>query len=415
MSQTPSAPGRGGPRAELVLAPPAPGRIGVPIEPVHAQKYLGLLSDWLTARRHELNLLDAAVLRSKDRQSLTRDMTLSLALWRACQERYELLMATWDSGRVGPAEQQRLSTLIWGRLDATMDPSLVRRASGEAGRDSADGANLAVSLPEACRLSDAMAGQLRSRLAMDPAADRLALRVKQLRAQMERLRDQVELEPEALRAGPAAKVASLSQRVDQIAAKLSRGGDVGGMVGPAEIDATKLERDLIVGGAQRRQARDLVQQAKELRDDLESREAALTQLVAKCVRTVAPSPKYAVPDVAALGPLPNTKSAVEAYIARLQQVGKAMQVVQQAYGKALSDREELIARLQQWRAKAADRGLAENPDLVTLGTLAEDVLHRQPCPLPLARELVEAFQTCVQWVQRDDAASASDAGEGPRR
>lgn len=395
------APGRGGPRAELVLAPVAPGRIGVPIEPAHAQKYLGLLSDWLSARRQELNLLDAAVLRSKERQSLTLDMTLALALWQACQERYELLIATWDSGRVGPAERERLSTLIWGRLDATMDPSLIRRATGEATRPGGgDPTSLAVSLPEACRLSDAMAGQLRTRLAMDPAADRMTLRVKQLRAQLERLRDQVALEPEALRVAPTKKVADLTARVDDIAGRLSRGGDVGGMVGPAEIDATKLERDLIVGGAERRQARDLVQQARELRDGLESREAALTQLVDSCVRQVAPSPKYAVPDVEALGPLPNTKSGVEAYMARLEQVSRAMQVVQQAYGKALAERESLLDQLQTSATTAADQGLAEHSDLVTIGTLAHDVLHREPSPLPLARELVEAYQTCVQWLQR---------------
>ena len=58
---------------------------------------------------------------------------------------------------------------------------------------------LAVSLPEACRLSDALAGQLRQRLSLDPAADANAARVKDLRAALDRLRDQVALEPDSSR------------------------------------------------------------------------------------------------------------------------------------------------------------------------------------------------------------------------
>lgn len=239
------------PRQPAAVTPAAPGRLGAPVDPVHAQRYLAALQEWVPTRRRELDLLDAAVLRSEQRQLLTRDMMLSMALWKAVSDRLDLLLATWDSGRVGPIERERLSSLIWGRLDTTLDPSLLAQATSRDPKSSDDPnrvTGLGLSLPEACRLSDAMVGQLRTRLAIDPNADQLSARIKGLRVQLDRIRDQIELEPPALRTAPSAKLAELERRVEQMQAKLSRGGDIGGLIGPAEIEAAVFERDLIVGG-----------------------------------------------------------------------------------------------------------------------------------------------------------------------
>ena len=54
---------------------------------------------------------------------------------------------------------------------------------------------LSVSLPEACRLSDALLSQLRVKLGLDPSGAEITERVRQLRAQMERIREQIDLEP----------------------------------------------------------------------------------------------------------------------------------------------------------------------------------------------------------------------------
>ena len=62
-------------------------------------------------------------------------------------------LATWDSGRVGVRERERLATLIWGRLDAASTPP---GRSGDQHGVPGSGSALAVSLPEACRLSDAL-------------------------------------------------------------------------------------------------------------------------------------------------------------------------------------------------------------------------------------------------------------------
>ncbi|GAB3703770.1 hypothetical protein [Mariniluteicoccus flavus] len=393
------------------LAPLAPGRLGDPIDPAAAVTYLRDLTAWVAERRRELDVLDAAVLKSPQRGQLTRDMMLSMALWKATSDRLALLMATWDSGRVDLTDRERLSALIWGRLDATLDPSLIARADARGGQHApgSTAAGLAVSLPEACRLSDAMASQLRTRLAIDPNADAITARLRDLRAQLERVRDQVALEPAGLRAAPNARLAELATRVDAMVAKASRGGDIGGMIGPAEIEAARFERDLIVGGVERREARDLLDKARELRADLSARETALTRLVHQTIETVSPCPKYAVPDVEALGAVPGTRERVEAYLKRLDQVSRAMQVVQDAYSRALGDRDALAGRLAKARADADAARHADHADLVTIGTLTADVLDRRPSPLPLARELVEAYEMALATLVQTPASGAKES------
>ena len=263
-----------------VHAPAAPGRLGEPVEVMAMQAYLTELDAWVRFRKDELDELDAAALASPRKNELTGDMTLSMALWKAVSDRLQLLLAVWGGGRVLEAERERLATLIHGRLDATLDPAVLARSAAIPG--STPGA-LAVSLPEACRLSDALAGQLRQRLSLDPAADENAARVKELRAALERLRDQVSLEPDASRAGAQRTWDELAARIKDVTERLQRGGDVGGLLGPLENDTALFERDLIVGGAERRDTRDRAAAASELREDL----------LARAVRARGSSPRAA--------------------------------------------------------------------------------------------------------------------------
>ncbi len=398
------------------IAPTAPGRLGQPVDAVLASRYLTDLETWVRLRRHELDELDAAVLSSGVASAgggrpadsgadgafgqLTSDIALSLMVWKAVSDRMALLRAVWDGGRVGHAERERLATLIWGRLDATLDPALITRG-GQPAKDMAAG--LAVSLPEACRLSDALAGQLRARLRLDPAADANATRIRELRAQVERTRDQVALEPAVSRPAAAAQLTGLASRVDDLYAKAQRGGDVGGLLGPLEIEVAKLERDLIVGSAKRRDARDLVQRARDLRADLVAREAALAQLADRCVSRVAPAPRLAVPDVDALGPVPNTPDALQTYLVRLDRVGKALGFAQERYSAALDEHAQLAGRLEALAAKAASLGLADHPDLTTAGQLAGQTLARRPAPMPVCHSLLALYQTWLEWAQNQSA------------
>ena len=379
-------------------APPAPGRMGMRLDSQAGLVYLEELGRWCDDRRRELEQLDQAALQSPDAHAVTSDVMLSMALWKAVADRYELLLVSWDSGRAGPAERERMSSLIWGRLDATLDPSLLAAPALQG--SSLSNSGLAVSLPEACRLSDALAIQLRVRLKLDPSGLEINERLRQLRAQMERVRDQVDLEPAGTGQQQAAQRQSqLARRLKEASDKAARGGDVVGLLNPLEIEATTFERDLIVNGARRRQAGALVDQARTRRRELQARAAALQQLVDNCVRTVDPSPKYAVPEVDALGPVPNTAEALEVYLRRLDQVGRAMTLAQTAYSRSLADREDLLTLLDAYQVKAAALGLGEDPDLSRAYELARDALARQPTRMLIANQLVGLYQSYLQIAQ----------------
>jgi hypothetical protein len=390
------------------ITPAPPGHIGSAISPEDALRYLEALGAWRDQRRAELDLLDDAALNSPDTSSshsgptagLTGDVMLSMALWKAVADRHDLLMATWDSGRVGQAERERLSTLIWGRLDATLDPRLAQRPDVP----SSSGA-LAVSLPEAMRLSDALAASLRARLSLDPAEADVTSRVRQLRAQLERLRDLVSAEPPGTAETLSRKLAKLDARLGELVDKAKRGADVGGLVGPFEADAARMERDLIVGSATRAEAARDVTRAGELRAELEARGAAVRDLATRCVATVTPAPRLAVPDVAALGPVPRAAADVDAYLARLATVSRALNLAQAAYATAMDERDELRGRLEAYAVKAARAstggvtGTARNhhhggadDDLGELFRRAQEVLDARPADIARARALVAAHQ-----------------------
>jgi hypothetical protein len=382
------------------ITPEPPGRIGAAITSEDALHYLEALGAWRNQRRGELDLLDEAALAATDSDAatgLTGDVMLSMALWKAVADRHDLLLATWDSGRVGHAELERLSTLIWGRLDATLDPRLAQRPDVP----SSSGA-LAVSLPEAMRLSDALAASLRARLSLDPSDADLTGRLRQLRAQVERIRDLVSAEPADTGDTFSRKLAKLDARLVEMVDKAKRGADVGGLVGPLEADAARTERDLIVGSATRAEAARSVARARQLRSELEARGAAIRDLAAQCVATVSPAPKLAVPDVAALGPVPQTSAEVDAYLARLATVSRALNLAHAAYATALDERNELQGRLEAYAIKATKvsqtlnlAGPAANgakDDLDELFRRAEDELNARPADIARARALVAAHQ-----------------------
>ncbi|HWI43743.1 MAG TPA: hypothetical protein VNS81_08980 [Nocardioides sp.] len=363
-------------------SPQAPGKLGDALEPAAIQRYLGELDSWLRVRRGELDELDQAAIGAGRGHELTGDMSLALSLWKAISDRYQLVFATWDGGRVLEQERERISALIWGRLDgATELPG-----------------GLAVSLPEAGRLCDALTGQLRTRLALVPGADRDAARVRELRAQLERIRDQVGLEPATTRDAAVDKLAGLMARLQDVTQRAERGADVGGLLGPLEVEAATFERDLIVANARRRDARSQVLSARDLRADLEQREAALEKLAATCVATVDPAPRYAVPDVEALGPVPVTPDGIGPYLQRLDRVSQALEIAQHAYAGALAEHSQLVDLLDAYAAKARASGVADHPDLVEAERAARAVLERRPAPMAVARQMVTTYQT---WLAKE--------------
>ncbi len=370
-----------------VPAPPAPGRLGEALEPEAALAYLAALGDWLARRRTELDALDREVLGAPDPARYTGDITLAMALWQAVADREAQLRAVWDSGRVGRDERERMATLVWGRRDTTGPGSGATRQSSP----------LALSVPEACRLTDAVVGELRERLGLDPSGAQTNARVAALRAQLERLRDQAALEPAgAPRQRAGEHVNALATRLGAAVDKAERGGDVGGILGPIEVESATLERDLIVGGARRREAGALLARVRAERSDLERRAAALRTLAGRCVATVEGAPRYAVPDVDALGPLPNTAAALTAYAQRLDLVARALSVAEQAYGSALRGHDYREARLAALRIRAEATGRADEPDLHHTYAMARSALDARPSRAALAEQLVTLYATYLE-------------------
>lgn len=391
------------------IAPTAPGRLGEPVDAGQLRTYLIELDRWLDARRAELEALDEAVRASDHPDELTPDVALGLQLWQAIQTRYRRLLQVWDRGRVGIKERDQLASLVWGRLDDEV-----------WGAQAASG----LSLPEACRMSDALTGQLRSRLQLDPAGTQAVARLRDLRATMERLRDQVGLEPPQTRASAQAKLDQLEERLATIQDKAGRGGDVGGLLGPLEADAATFERDLIVGGAMRRQQaasrppgrgaetgpdpaahRQRIEVASRLRADLIARGQQLDELVRRVSAAITNPPKYAVPDVTALGPVPDEPAALEGYLGRLQQVAKAMDMVDRAYADAVRGTEVLGNELIMLRAEVDQSGIADER-LGVLLTTVEEMVQLTPQPSEAISALLEACRRYADWL----AERRSDQG-----
>ena len=100
--------------SRYAVAPTAPGSLGADVAPRELLRYLDALITWKGQRKSELEDLDRAALEDP---SATPDVTLSMTLWQAVSDRLELLLATWDNGRVGESERRRITTLIWGSLE----------------------------------------------------------------------------------------------------------------------------------------------------------------------------------------------------------------------------------------------------------------------------------------------------------
>lgn len=374
------------------VMPEPPGQLGVAARPADMLAWLGRLDAWLAQRRAELDALDAEVVSAGRQAELTGEITLALALWQAVKTRQDLILRTWDSGRVGQVELERLSGLIFGRLDTAGAPVDQLRS-------------MAVSLPEAGKLCDALVAQLRTRLNTDPNAEQQLIRLRDLRAQLERIRDQIALEPPAQQPPAHARLTGLAGRVEELDAKRRRGGDIGGMLGPLEIDAAHYERDLIVGAAQRREARDLVTRARELSTTLAANEQAVQQLAQTTAAQVWPLPGTPIPSLAALGPMPNTKDALTSYLAALDDYARSLDVAHRDFAAALNQAEQAEDLLEALAAKARSLGHADDATLAAIAALAQSQFD-DPAPtvIPVVNHLLAAYSERLGYLKTPSGA-----------
>jgi hypothetical protein len=120
------------------------------------------------------------------------------------------------------------------------------------------------------------------------------------------------------------------------------------------------------------------------------------------VATVTPAPKYAVPNVDALGPVPSSASQLDGYLGKLGSVSKAMQVVQDAYSQALNDRTALANRLTQEVSTAQQAGVAADADVAALARVVESFLARRPTPTQVVASLLDAYAAASRMLTARD-------------
>lgn len=383
-----------------VVAPTAPGALGVPVQAGEAQTYLGALRLWVAQRRADLGEVDSALLRLSpaEQSAITTDLTVALTFWKAVSDRLTLLETTFDGGRVGPKEAERLSTLIHGRLDSNTSEHLSLPSSG----------SLAVSLPEACRLLDSLTRTLQARASLAPGAAEASQRITVARAGVERIRDQVPLVPVGSQRDAAAdKLARLDRRVEDLLARARRGADIGGVIGPLEIDIAVLERDLIVAAAERASAARSRVRTQQQIEELDARAAAIRALERACIAAITPAPHLAIPNVRALGPVPQAAAELAAYRERLERVSRALDLAHERYAAGLAERDEVIGLAGALSAMAASASVPDDlvPDLTELRRRLDEALARTPLPLVRARALAAAYQACLDVATRSTPRS----------
>ena len=225
------------------------------------------------------------------RRTQAASPTTCCSRWRCGRPSPTATTCWWRPGTpVGsaPTELERLSTLVWGRLDATPRTAASAQVLPRQVPTGALGRLAARGLPALRR-----AGRLAARPAgLDPSEADTKHACAQLRAAVERVRDLVDREPASTHDAARARCSTSSTPASPTCRPgPSRGADVGGLLGPLENDAARAERDLIVGAANRRADAHDEARARALRAELEARGAALRDLAARCVAEVTPAPR----------------------------------------------------------------------------------------------------------------------------
>lgn len=375
----------------LESPPNPPGSLTAPPAPGQVLAFLDELRRWCGQLTAALDALDRRAEVASTPDSFTADLQLAMSLSESIDRRTDELIASWDSGRVGPDELTAIAALIWGRLpDALGNPT-------------------AFTLSEATTLAAALESRLDARLDADTiAGSGAADRIAPLRETLERCRQLVGT------LGTAAGHADAE--ADRLATELERTLD--GVTGPAATGSTitrianaaeLLERDLIKEVGLRSVVQRTAGELGQRVDALERVEGQVRGTAARCRDKIAAPPRLAVPEVSVLGPVPTTPTtpddpqawhsaaaAQTAYAARLDQVSAALAEAGRRFAAPLAERQELRGYAQAYQARAAAAGRAEDRQLYQAFDALRAVLWRAPCDLAAGRELVTTYVALVQ-------------------
>lgn len=383
--------------------PAAPGALGVAVASGELLAYLGKVTswrDWLVATLDDLDRRAKVAVAADD---LTADMTLAYALYQSITTRLDEILATWDSGRVGEPERERISQLVWGRLGGGVD------------------AVVAVSFAEACTLADALVDRLRDRLDAD------ALGVAGVGDTAEAVRASI-VRSRAIDGGRAraGELRAIEQSVQAAVSDATNGVDVRDRMSRYLREASTIERDLLLErAALGANARDLAELTARLAA-AEQRATAARDLAVRCAEKIAHAPRLAIPAPSALGAVPSASAdwradrvAIDTYDARLDQVEAALAEVEERFGAPLERRTELRGLLDAYRAMALRRGVGEHPDVTAAYAAARSVLYTAPLDLAEGLVAVTGFDQAVRAAQAqptpaDPSPETTDAPDPAR-
>lgn len=367
--------------SRYALAPPPPAEPGLLPPDEATERYLSELARWRLRREHELRALDELTRSHGERHTLEADLTSSMTLFHAIAQRHDLLLATWEEVQGGQGEREWVAQLIWGVLELP----------------DGDAEALAVSLPDALHLSDALAGSLRVRVDADgeaSAPERLAA----LEQDLARLRGRLEEEGGDLEGAVAPALEEVAGLVGELHAQ---GDPALAEIGAAESRLAGVERELIVSAAAHAHARADREQAEAERAHLVARGEAVRSLAQRVLDDVRPAPRLGIPDVTALGEVPQEEAALEAYVTNLERVGRALDQAHATYAAALAEYADLADRAERLAKTLAGCGAPTSVDLAGMLTAAKESLHTRPADVQRAAALIAAQEAYLAQLRPD--------------
>lgn len=425
------------------VAPEPPAGPGERWSSLDMQQYLQEMGRWRGRRERELRVLDEFAATAGAQEETTEDMTLSMTLWHAAAQRHDLLLAAGEDAGPEPGAEHlgRFGRLVWSVIE----------------QPGADHPSLALSLPQACRLSDALASSLRSQLQVDDQRVVLADRLEALRLQLRRIRELVQEQPEEQRraardrlAELQAELADLTERVgshpdgavdqgeerSQVvdaghtvvpgeteprpAASTAREEDRPGSeeptdtadgpadlpdlrpaVGHLESAAAVLERDLIVQAARSRHEQAQPDHVREVREELVIKASAVRSLAERAVQTLHPAPRLAIPDVTALGEVPDGRDELATYVSNLERVDRALEQAHATYAAALAHYSDLLDRVDTLASTLSGTGAPTSVDLAGMLSRAIESLDNVPADLVRAAALISAQEAYLAEMRTD--------------
>lgn len=374
-------------------APPPPAGPGEQPDPGAISRYVAELARWRLRRDHELRALDDLARTHDDRHLLHGEITAAMTLFHAISQRHDLLIATWGAGetggrehdyRQGPGEDARgwVSQLVWGVLELP---------DGDAGA-------LALPLPDALRLSDAMATSMRVLHGADEDGLSVGDRRRALADELTRVRDLVD-EVEGAESGLPERLDAVAERLAGLADRDDE--DLLPDLGQIGLELAAVDRAVVVGRAAQAHDRADHAQAVVERGHLVARAEAVRNLAQRALDSINPAPRLGIPDVAALGEVPVEEPELSTYVANLERVGRALDQAHSTYASALAEYAELADRAERLARTLAGCGAPTSVDLSGMLTAAKESLHNRPADIRRAAALITAQEAYLGQLRTD--------------